>query len=208
MSSAPGSTFVYVTYIRTRPEKLWRRRRTPNSSRSTGSMRCESDFKPGSPWNLSSPTAASRTSARSWRPIRPSASSSNGATSGKPELKAEGHSTCATERGAVALCAREAHHHAFERQRRALQLSMIGERQPEEVCVYPQLEGGGSQGHLPGATSARRGGGGGRGGGACFDMAAADYTGGGGGREGGEGGGVSASLYSHSIVPGGLEVMS
>ena len=53
MSSADGSTFVYVTYIRTTPEKLWAALTDPKTIKQYWfGCTCESDFKKGSPWKL------------------------------------------------------------------------------------------------------------------------------------------------------------
>ena len=47
------STFVYVTFIRTAPERLWSALTTPEFMRQYWfGMHCESDWKPGSPWRL------------------------------------------------------------------------------------------------------------------------------------------------------------
>ncbi len=53
MSSTAGSTFVYVTYIRTTPEKLWAALTDPKTIKQYWfGMTCESDFQKGSPWRL------------------------------------------------------------------------------------------------------------------------------------------------------------
>ena len=45
--------FVYVTFIRTTPEKLWEALTTPEFHRQYWfGMHLESDFKPGSPWRM------------------------------------------------------------------------------------------------------------------------------------------------------------
>jgi len=45
--------FVYVTFIRTTPERLWSALTTPEFIRQYWfGMHCESDWKPGSPWKL------------------------------------------------------------------------------------------------------------------------------------------------------------
>jgi len=45
--------FVYVTFIRTTPEKLWEALTTPAFHRQYWfGMHLESDFKPGSPWRM------------------------------------------------------------------------------------------------------------------------------------------------------------
>jgi uncharacterized protein YndB with AHSA1/START domain len=47
------STFVYVTFIRTTPERLWSALTTPEFMREYWfGMHCESDWQPGSPWKL------------------------------------------------------------------------------------------------------------------------------------------------------------
>ena len=47
------STFVYVTFIRTTPEKLWAALTTPEfMEKYWFEMHCDSDFKTGSPWKL------------------------------------------------------------------------------------------------------------------------------------------------------------
>lgn len=47
------STFVYVTFIRTTPERLWAALTTPEFMRQYWfDMHCESDWKPGSAWKL------------------------------------------------------------------------------------------------------------------------------------------------------------
>lgn len=47
------SQFVYVTYIRSTPEKIWEALTTPEFQRKFWfGMHQEGDFKPGSPWKL------------------------------------------------------------------------------------------------------------------------------------------------------------
>jgi uncharacterized protein YndB with AHSA1/START domain len=53
MSNAAASTFIYVTYIRTTPEKLWAALTNPKTIKQYWfGCTCESDFKKGSPWKL------------------------------------------------------------------------------------------------------------------------------------------------------------
>ena len=48
-----NSRFVYVTYIRTTPEKLWEALTTPEfMKRFWYGVTAETDWKPGSPWKL------------------------------------------------------------------------------------------------------------------------------------------------------------
>jgi uncharacterized protein YndB with AHSA1/START domain len=53
MSTATGSTFVYVTFIRTTPEKLWSAlTNTEVMKQYWFGMHQQSDWKTGSPWKL------------------------------------------------------------------------------------------------------------------------------------------------------------
>src|SRR5437868_13679558 len=96
-----GSKFVYVTYIRTTPEKLWRALLEPEFTRQ---FWCETwqdcEWKPGASWKLMTPDGRVADSGEiiaieperrlvlTWRHEL------------KPELHAEGHSrmTCALEK--------------------------------------------------------------------------------------------------------------
>jgi len=98
MSSAAGSTFIYVTYIRTTPEKLWAALTNPNTIKQYWfGCTCESDFKKGSPWKLIMEDGGIADTGEildvdpgkrlviKWR------------NEIKPELMAEGYSTCTME---------------------------------------------------------------------------------------------------------------
>ena len=51
--SAPASTFIYVTYIRSTPDKVWAALTDADQMRAYWmGAHAESDFKPGSPWRL------------------------------------------------------------------------------------------------------------------------------------------------------------
>jgi len=92
------STFVYVTYIRTTPEKLWSALTGPDFMEQYWfGMHCESDWQTGSSWQLSfadgrvadsgevvESTPGKRLAIR-WR------------NEFRPELKAEGDSLCVME---------------------------------------------------------------------------------------------------------------
>jgi len=56
MTEAAKSSFVYVTYIRTTPEKLWAALTTPEFIKNYWfGMSIETDWKAGSPWKLAFP---------------------------------------------------------------------------------------------------------------------------------------------------------
>jgi uncharacterized protein YndB with AHSA1/START domain len=93
-----GSTFIYVTYIRTSPDKLWKALTSPEFIRQYWfGMHCESDWQTGSSWRLMfedgrvadtgeivESTPGKRLAIR-WR------------NEFRPELKAEGDSLCVME---------------------------------------------------------------------------------------------------------------
>ncbi len=98
MTEATASKFVYVTFIRTTPARLWDALTTPDFiAQYWFGMKCESDFKTGSPWRLVFTdgrvadtgeiveAAAPRRLAIKWR------------NEFRPELKAEGYSLCTFE---------------------------------------------------------------------------------------------------------------
>jgi len=95
MTDTPKSSFVYVTYIRTTPEKLWSALTTPEFIEKYWlGVRTEAEWKVGGPWKLSFPDGrvadtgeitvfepAKRLSIRWHHQLM-------------PELKAEGWSLC------------------------------------------------------------------------------------------------------------------
>ena len=98
-----AETFLYVTYIRTTPEKLWQALTTPEFTRQYwGGVWQDSDFKPGSPWSLKLTDGTvvdagevvdcdpPRRLVVSWRHEM------------RPELKAEGYSQASFDLEAVA----------------------------------------------------------------------------------------------------------
>lgn len=106
--SENASTFIYVTYIRTTPQKVWDALTDPDTMRAYWfGARGESDFKPGSSWRLvfddgrvadAGEIVEAEPCKRlviKWR------------NEFKPEFKEEGYSTCTMEmeeaKGAVKL---------------------------------------------------------------------------------------------------------
>jgi len=92
------STFVYVTYIRTTPEKLW-------SALTDGEfmkqywfgMRCESQFTTGSPWKLVSSGGEIYDAGAIVEADPPRRLVIRWQNQFRPELKAEGDSLCTIE---------------------------------------------------------------------------------------------------------------
>jgi uncharacterized protein YndB with AHSA1/START domain len=108
MSNPDRNTYLYVTYIRTTPEKLWAALTTPEFIRQYWfGMRVDCDFKAGSPWKLAfedGRTADDGSILESDPPRRLVIAWRN---RWKPELEAEGESRCTMEleptQGAVKL---------------------------------------------------------------------------------------------------------
>ncbi len=96
-----NSEFVYVTYIKTTPEKLWHAiTNTEFTKQYWFGARCESDWKVGSPWKIISDEQLfdsgeileinrSKRLVIKWQ------------NEWKPELKAEGYSRCTFEIEAI-----------------------------------------------------------------------------------------------------------
>src|SRR5580704_7681639 len=110
------STFVYVTYIRTTPEKLWSALIDPEFQKQYWfGMHCESQWKAGSPWKLVSESgeifdAGEIVAAEPpWRLVIRWVNQ-------KPELKAEGASLCTMELEPSAGAVKLSITHSIERE--------------------------------------------------------------------------------------------
>jgi uncharacterized protein YndB with AHSA1/START domain len=92
------TTFVYVTYIRTTPDKLWSAL-TDNQfiEQYWFGMRCESPWTTGSPWKLVSPGGEVFDAGRIVEADPPRRLVIRWQHQHKPELKAEGDSQCTME---------------------------------------------------------------------------------------------------------------
>ena len=92
------STFVYVTYIRTTPEKLWSALIDPEFQKQYWfGMYCESQWKAGSPWKLVSESGETFDSGEIVEAEPPRRLVIRWQNQFKPELKAEGESLCTME---------------------------------------------------------------------------------------------------------------
>lgn len=93
-----GSKFVYVTYIRTTPEKLWRALIDPEFTRQywAGTYQ-ESDWKLGSDWRIMIPDGRVGDSGKVLEIDPPRRLALSWRNEFMPELKVEGHSTCTYE---------------------------------------------------------------------------------------------------------------
>jgi len=90
--------FVYVTYIRTTPEKLWAALTDPPTIRKFWfNITAECDFKPGSPWRLRLADGRTADSGEILQADPPRRLVIRWRNEFKPELKAEGYSRCTME---------------------------------------------------------------------------------------------------------------
>jgi uncharacterized protein YndB with AHSA1/START domain len=96
MSEAAQSTFVYVTYIRTTPEKLWAALTDADTMRTYWfGMHCESDWQVGSPWSLRFSDGRVADAGEILEAEAPRKLVIKWRNEFRPEFKTEGFSTCA-----------------------------------------------------------------------------------------------------------------
>jgi uncharacterized protein YndB with AHSA1/START domain len=89
------STFTYVTFIHTTPERVWSALTTPDFMRQYWfDMHCESDWKKGSSWKLVFPDGRIADMGEIVEADPPRRLAIKWHNQWKPELKAEGHSLC------------------------------------------------------------------------------------------------------------------
>ena|SRR5690242_17059426 len=93
------STFVYVTYIRTTPERLWSALTddTDFMKQYWFGVRCESSWKAGSPWRLVSPDGETLDDGEIVEAAAPKRLVIRWQHRSKSELSAEGPSLCTME---------------------------------------------------------------------------------------------------------------
>jgi uncharacterized protein YndB with AHSA1/START domain len=98
MSAANRSTFIYVTYIRTTPEKLWEALTEPEFVRKYWfDMTVECGWKKGSPWKLVFPDGRPADTGEILEIDPPRRMVIRWQNQWSPELKAEGPSRCTIE---------------------------------------------------------------------------------------------------------------
>lgn len=111
------STFVYVTYIRTTPEKLWAALTDPESMKLYWfGCHCESKWTAGSPWKLVSPDGQVFDSGEIIEADPPRRLVIRWQNQFKPELKAEGASRCTMELETTPGAVKLSITHAIERE--------------------------------------------------------------------------------------------
>jgi uncharacterized protein YndB with AHSA1/START domain len=95
MNDRSGSQFVYVTFIRTTPERLWSALTTPEFMKQYWfGMHCESEWKAGSSWQLKFPDGRLADAGEIVEAEAPKRLVIKWRNEFKPELKVEGYSRC------------------------------------------------------------------------------------------------------------------
>jgi uncharacterized protein YndB with AHSA1/START domain len=117
------STFVYVTYIGTTPEKLWAALTDVECMKQYWfGMRCESEWKSGSPWKLVSSNGQIFDSGEIVEADPPRRLVIRWQHQNRPELKAEGDSLCTMELEPVESAVKLSITHTVERNPRSLSM--------------------------------------------------------------------------------------
>jgi len=95
MADAATSSFVYVTYIRTSPERLWNALTTPDATRDYWfGITLDTDWAAGSRWRMLSSDHRLLTSGEVLECDRPRRIVLSWRHEVRPELTAEGHARC------------------------------------------------------------------------------------------------------------------
>ena len=98
MTSENSTSFVYVTFIRTNPEKLWESLTAPEFTRQYWfGIHMECDWKTGSPWRMVFPDGRIADAGEILEADPPRRLVIRWRNEFKPEFKAEGYSTCTME---------------------------------------------------------------------------------------------------------------
>src|SRR5689334_22194769 len=116
MSAATRSSFVYLTFIRTTPEKLWEALTDPQFTRKYWfDMTVECSWKKGSPWKLVFPDGRLADTGEILEIEPPRRMVIWWQNQWKPELKAEGPSRCTIELEPVGRAVKLTITHEIER---------------------------------------------------------------------------------------------
>jgi uncharacterized protein YndB with AHSA1/START domain len=95
MNSLSANKFVYVTYIRTTPERLWSALTTPEFTKQYWfGMHCESEWQAGSSWQLMFQDGRVADAGEIVEAERPKRLVIKWRNEFRPEIKAEGYSRC------------------------------------------------------------------------------------------------------------------
>jgi uncharacterized protein YndB with AHSA1/START domain len=112
------STFVYATYIRTTPEKLWSALTTDTEfmKQYWFGVHCESDWRPGASWKMVSANGQITDAGEIIEAEPPRRLVIRWRHQNKPELKGEGESLCTMELEAAGTAVKLSITHTIERE--------------------------------------------------------------------------------------------
>jgi uncharacterized protein YndB with AHSA1/START domain len=112
-----NSTFVYVSYIRTTPEKLWSALTDAQVMQQYWfGVRCESQWTAGSPWKMVYPDGLITDAGEIIEAEPPRRIVIRWQNQFKPELKAEGESQCTMELESIGTAVKLTITHTIERE--------------------------------------------------------------------------------------------
>ena len=122
------STFVYVSYIRTTPEKLWSAltRDVDFMKQYWFGTHCDSQWTPGSPWKMVSPDGSVTDAGKIVEAEPPRRLVIRWQHQKKPELRAEGESLCTIELEPSGTAVKLSITHTIERDPSALIAAVSG----------------------------------------------------------------------------------
>ena len=137
------STFVYVTYIRTAPEKLWSALTDPEVMKEYWfGCRCESEWTAGSPWKLVYADGSIADSGEIVEAEPPRRLVIRWQNQLKPELRAEGQSHCTMELEPIGSAVKLSITHTIEREHSKLIVAVSGGWPKIVSNLKSLLEGG------------------------------------------------------------------
>ncbi len=116
MSQTAGSSFVYVTFIRTTPEKLWSALTDAHQMKEYWfGMQIKTEWKKGAEWQMVFPDGRVADTGEILEIERPKRIRLKWRNEFRPELKAEGFSTCTMDLEPVGATVRLTITHTVER---------------------------------------------------------------------------------------------
>ena len=116
MSTSADSSFIYVTFIRTTPEKLWFALTDANQMKEYWfGMQIETEWKTGAEWHMVFPDGRVADAGEILELERPKRMRLKWRNEFKPELKAEGFTVCTLELEPVGASVRLTITHTIER---------------------------------------------------------------------------------------------
>jgi len=122
------STFVYVSYIRTTPQRLWSALTTDVEfvKQYWFGVHCESEWTAGSPWKMISSEGKVLDAGEIVEADPPRRLVIRWEHQSRPELKAEGHSLCTMELGPIGPAVKLSITHTIEREASQLIVAVSG----------------------------------------------------------------------------------